>query len=98
MAPPALRRRAGVRRPALERLAAADAFRSMGLDRRAALWAVRGQTQQIFFGDDFLQFRCNKCRSIVQFCVQTLDVIVIPLVHRLDGEEFVGKRAARNDQ
>ena len=28
-------------RPALERLAAADAFRSLGLDRRAALWAVR---------------------------------------------------------
>ncbi|WP_407528059.1 error-prone DNA polymerase [Methylobacterium oryzisoli] len=28
-------------RPALERLAAADAFRSIGLDRRAALWAVR---------------------------------------------------------
>ena len=27
---------------ALERLAAADAFRSLGLDRREALWAVRG--------------------------------------------------------
>ena len=26
----------------LERLANADAFRSMGLDRRAALWAVKG--------------------------------------------------------
>ncbi|MEQ8664466.1 MAG: error-prone DNA polymerase [Rhodospirillales bacterium] len=29
-------------RPALEKLARADAFRSLGLDRRAALWAVRG--------------------------------------------------------
>ena len=26
----------------LERLADADAFRSLGLDRRAALWAVKG--------------------------------------------------------
>ena len=31
-----------VSREALERLAEADAFRSLGLDRRAALWAVRG--------------------------------------------------------
>jgi len=29
-------------RPLLEKLARADAFRSLGLDRRAALWAVRG--------------------------------------------------------
>src|SRR6185312_1231565 len=35
-------RRAGVKRGAMERLAAADAFRSMGLDRRQALWAVKG--------------------------------------------------------
>jgi len=39
---PAAIRRTGVSRAALEKLAAADAFRSMGLDRRAALWAVRG--------------------------------------------------------
>ena len=32
----------GVSRRALERLAEADAFRSLGLDRREALWAVRG--------------------------------------------------------
>ena len=32
---------AGVSRFTLERLAEADAFRSLGLDRRAALWAVR---------------------------------------------------------
>ncbi len=38
-----IRRRAGISRRALELLAAADAFRSMGLDRRAALWAVRGE-------------------------------------------------------
>ncbi|HET6184934.1 MAG TPA: error-prone DNA polymerase [Acetobacteraceae bacterium] len=35
-------RRAGVSRGALERLAEADAFRALGLDRRQALWAVRG--------------------------------------------------------
>lgn len=33
-------RDAGVSRPALERLADADAFRSLGLDRRQALWEV----------------------------------------------------------
>ncbi len=38
-----IRRRSGVSRAALERLAAADAFRSLGLDRREALWAVRGE-------------------------------------------------------
>jgi error-prone DNA polymerase len=40
-----IRRRAGVTRAALERLAAADAVRSLGLDRRSALWAVRGEAQ-----------------------------------------------------
>ena len=35
------RRRAGVSASAIETLAAADAFRSMGLDRRRALWQVR---------------------------------------------------------
>jgi error-prone DNA polymerase len=34
--------RAGVSRAALEKLAAADAFRSTGRDRRAALWDVKG--------------------------------------------------------
>ncbi len=33
--------RAGLRNDALEKLAHADAFRSLGLDRREALWAVR---------------------------------------------------------
>jgi error-prone DNA polymerase len=33
--------RSGLTRAAIERLADADAFRSIGLDRRAALWAVR---------------------------------------------------------
>jgi error-prone DNA polymerase len=41
-APAELQRRTGLRRGALEKLAAADAFRSMGLDRRQALWAVKG--------------------------------------------------------
>jgi error-prone DNA polymerase len=40
--PAELLRRAGVKRGALQRLAAADAFRSIGLDRRQALWAVAG--------------------------------------------------------
>jgi error-prone DNA polymerase len=35
-------RRSGASAGMLERLADADAFRSIGLDRRAALWAVRG--------------------------------------------------------
>ena len=35
-------RRSGLKRASLERLAAADAFRSLGLDRRQALWDVRG--------------------------------------------------------
>jgi error-prone DNA polymerase len=37
-----LARRAGLGRPALETLAAADAFGSLGLDRRRALWQIRG--------------------------------------------------------
>ena len=36
-----LKRRAGVRRATLVTLAEADAFRSLGLDRRQALWAVQ---------------------------------------------------------
>jgi len=40
--PEQLARRAGLGRHALECLARADAFRSMGLDRRAALWAIKG--------------------------------------------------------
>jgi error-prone DNA polymerase len=40
--PLALWRKAGVRPAALEALARGDAYRSMGLDRREALWAVRG--------------------------------------------------------
>jgi error-prone DNA polymerase len=38
----ALRHRSGLGRRALETLADADAFRSLGLDRRQALWAVKG--------------------------------------------------------
>ena len=40
--PAALWRRAGLGMKALEALARADAFGSQGLDRRAALWAVKG--------------------------------------------------------
>jgi error-prone DNA polymerase len=42
--PEDIRRRSGISRRAMELLAAADAFRSMGLDRRAALWAARGES------------------------------------------------------
>ena len=38
----ALTRRAGLTQAQLQRLAEADAMRSLGLDRRAALWRVRG--------------------------------------------------------
>src|SRR5438105_10824428 len=41
----ALRTRAGVPVHAIQRLAAADAFGSMGLDRRAALWDSRALEQ-----------------------------------------------------
>ena len=41
-----LRQRTGLSRSVLEKLAAADAFRSMGIDRREALWAIRGQTRE----------------------------------------------------
>ncbi len=39
---PDLWRRSGVKAAALEKLAQADAFHAFGLDRRAALWAIRG--------------------------------------------------------
>jgi error-prone DNA polymerase len=42
----ALRRRAHLSLAALETLAEADAFRSLGLDRRAALWEVRALSKQ----------------------------------------------------
>ncbi|MHC5001774.1 MAG: error-prone DNA polymerase [Planctomycetota bacterium] len=42
----ALRRRSAVRVSALRTLARADAFRSMGLDRQAALWQVRALREE----------------------------------------------------
>src|SRR6185369_2451776 len=39
--------RAGLSRRGLELLAEADAFRSLGVDRRHALWAVKGLTPDI---------------------------------------------------
>ena len=42
VAPRDLWRRAGLGGGALDRLAQADAFRSLGLDRRQALWAMKG--------------------------------------------------------
>ena len=44
---PDLWRRSGVGRASLETLASADAFRSLGLDRRQALWDVRGLPKEI---------------------------------------------------
>jgi len=43
----ALWQRSGVGRATLERLAAADAFRSLKLDRRQALWEVRGLPKEL---------------------------------------------------
>ena len=40
-----VRPKSGISRRAMEQLAAADAFRSMGQDRRSALWAARGESQ-----------------------------------------------------
>ncbi len=40
-------RRSGLKRGCLEKLAAADAFRSLGLDRRQALWEVRGLPKEL---------------------------------------------------
>jgi error-prone DNA polymerase len=40
-------RRGGMSRACLEKLASADAFRSLGLDRRQALWEVRGLPKEI---------------------------------------------------
>ncbi len=45
--PAALAHRAQLDRGVLEKLATADAFRSMGLDRRAALWAMKGLDPEI---------------------------------------------------
>ncbi len=48
-------RRAGLRRAALERLARADVFASLGLNRRAALWRALGHENialPLFTGDD----------------------------------------------
>jgi error-prone DNA polymerase len=39
--------RSGLKRASLEKLAAADAFRSLGLDRRQALWEVRGLPKEL---------------------------------------------------
>ncbi len=53
--PADLARRGKLKRGALEALARADAFRSVGLDRRAALWAVKGlgeDTLPLFAGLD----------------------------------------------
>jgi error-prone DNA polymerase len=40
-------RRSGLSHASLERLAAADSYRSLGLDRRQALWEVRGLPPEI---------------------------------------------------
>ena len=47
-----LARAARLSRRSLELLAEADAFRSLGLDRRAALWAVKGEAAEVAANDD----------------------------------------------
>ena len=51
--------RTGLGAAVLERLADADAFRSLGLDRRAALWAVRG-LGRVGDQDDLPLFSANR--------------------------------------
>ena len=73
-------RRSGLDRNDLERLADADAFRSLGLGRREALWAVRGldrkaaATPSLFDGEDRLNLRPEQ---------------KIELPRMLDGEEVI---------
>jgi error-prone DNA polymerase len=55
--------RTGLSPSALERLAAADAFRSLGLDRRAALWAV-GALQRSGDKDDLPLFARVSMREL----------------------------------
>jgi error-prone DNA polymerase len=54
-----LRRRGGVPLHAIQRLAAADAFRSIGLDRRAALWDSRA----LKAAPDLPLFTCVEARD-----------------------------------
>jgi error-prone DNA polymerase len=51
--------RTGLNAAVLERLADADAFRSLGLDRRLALWAVRG-LDRVGDQDDLPLFSANR--------------------------------------
>jgi error-prone DNA polymerase len=51
--------RTGLNAAVLERLADADAFRSLGLDRRMALWAVRG-LDRVGDQDDLPLFSANR--------------------------------------
>ena len=46
-----LARAASLSRRSLELLAEADAFRSLGMDRRAALWAVKGEAAEVASDD-----------------------------------------------
>ncbi|MGF7161643.1 error-prone DNA polymerase [Rhodoligotrophos appendicifer] len=55
--------RTGLSPATLEKLADADAFRSLGLDRRAALWAIRG-LNRAGDKDDLPLFRAAKGREI----------------------------------
>ncbi len=79
---------AGVSRFTIERLAEADAFRSLGLDRRAALWAARRL--------DMIGIRpprgAAKAKNIVQDIVQ--DLALPLLTPHLSDELFPEKAVA----
>jgi error-prone DNA polymerase len=64
-------RRSGVGRAVLERLAAADAFRSLGLDRRQALWEVRGLPKEV----PLPLFECARAAEM-----DTEEEVVLPLM------------------
>ena len=66
--------RAGVPVTALERLAEADAFRSLGLDRRAALWAVKGLAQAPGHGRGKKSVRATPAASPILARAETGDL------------------------
>jgi error-prone DNA polymerase len=79
--------RARVDMGTMQRLARADAFRSIGLDRRAALWAVRGLSGHLNVRsavEDLPLFRASE-PSAVPFQVEE-DVVLPPL---LPGEHVI---------
>ncbi|TGX54836.1 DNA polymerase III subunit alpha [Sphingomonas gei] len=75
-------RRSGVKPAALERLARADAFQALGLNRRQALWAIKGLGQKPL---DLFSAADARERVTVSESVEP-DVALVPLT---EGREVV---------